>query len=648
MVRLSRPAAIAALCLASGALAQPANNNCASAELINLAVGETKSVEGTTAGATVDNAAGSCGSSTNTPDVWYRVIAPSNGLLTLSTCTGTTYNSVIAVKASCAATTTLACNDNACGSQSRVTLSVTSGTTYYVRVAGASLATGAFVLTVQHQGAPTPVLGPDVITAVIPDMLRHGTSVDGTVTAYSVGTTSCNPGDYPVLWIDNSNYLPDYDTTRHPVISQNIYRLKSYTAPGGGTYQRFEQLGQSWLKHGFLSTNSSGCGTCITSNVWRPSTQSYQNFGSDAIGVNCSDTYGASLNGTHTYLGAKSIVHPTLGTSPFVRNNGTGDATTKMRLQVPTADVTAQPAGTRFFADAFYVTADDAQFVRPGQTVATNALNNASYRELSAGSMGGTPTFVGNTMTQQPGIFAWKAADSTVTLVTADHDDTENPSTGFRDGNGNPAFPGTFIRSRFWVAGKATSLGNGLWRYEYAVYNHNSDRGAGTLSFNVPAGATVSDYFFRAPKYHSGEPYSNANWTMSKSGTTLTFSTEPYATNANANAIRWATLYNFGFTTDVAPVNGTAELGLFKPGTIPSITVAGLPVPTPPATCGPQDFNGDGDSGTDQDIEAFFACLGGNCCPSCWEGGADFNGDGDIGTDQDIEAFFRVLGGSPC
>ncbi|HYE62953.1 MAG TPA: hypothetical protein VD997_13235 [Phycisphaerales bacterium] len=65
-------------------------------------------------------------------------------------------------------------------------------------------------------------------------------------------------------------------------------------------------------------------------------------------------------------------------------------------------------------------------------------------------------------------------------------------------------------------------------------------------------------------------------------------------------------------------------------------------------TCGPQDFNGDGDSGTDQDIEAFFACLGGTCCDTCWSAGADFNGDGDIGTDQDIEAFFRVLGGGTC
>jgi photosystem II stability/assembly factor-like uncharacterized protein len=60
----------------------------------------------------------------------------------------------------------------------------------------------------------------------------------------------------------------------------------------------------------------------------------------------------------------------------------------------------------------------------------------------------------------------------------------------------------------------------------------------------------------------------------------------------------------------------------------------------------PPDFNGDGDTGTDADIEAFFACLAGNCCPAC--GSADFNGDGDSGTDADIESFFRVLAGGSC
>jgi hypothetical protein len=58
------------------------------------------------------------------------------------------------------------------------------------------------------------------------------------------------------------------------------------------------------------------------------------------------------------------------------------------------------------------------------------------------------------------------------------------------------------------------------------------------------------------------------------------------------------------------------------------------------------DFNNDGDIGTDADIESYFACLAGGCCPNC--GSADFNGDGDIGTDADIESFFRVLAGGSC
>jgi len=63
--------------------------------------------------------------------------------------------------------------------------------------------------------------------------------------------------------------------------------------------------------------------------------------------------------------------------------------------------------------------------------------------------------------------------------------------------------------------------------------------------------------------------------------------------------------------------------------------------------CCRADFNGDGDVGTDADIENFFACMAGNCCPDC-PPDADFNCDGDIGTDADIESFFRVLAGGPC
>jgi hypothetical protein len=58
------------------------------------------------------------------------------------------------------------------------------------------------------------------------------------------------------------------------------------------------------------------------------------------------------------------------------------------------------------------------------------------------------------------------------------------------------------------------------------------------------------------------------------------------------------------------------------------------------------DFNGDGSLGTDADIEAFFTCLAGACCPTC--GSPDFDADGNVGTSDDIEAFFSVLSGRPC
>jgi hypothetical protein len=85
---------------------------------------------------------------------------------------------------------------------------------------------------------------------------------------------------------------------------------------------------------------------------------------------------------------------------------------------------------------------------------------------------------------------------------------------------------------------------------------------------------------------------------------------------------------------------------LIEVGGVPGASGTGVLTLTQSSHCGSADFNHDGDIGTDADIEAFFACLSGNCCASCDT--ADFNGDGDVGTDADIEAFFRVLAGGSC
>jgi hypothetical protein len=90
------------------------------------------------------------------------------------------------------------------------------------------------------------------------------------------------------------------------------------------------------------------------------------------------------------------------------------------------------------------------------------------------------------------------------------------------------------------------------------------------------------------------------------------------------------------FAGDGSPTSGTIYWD--------DVTYEQLP---PVNNCCRDDYNGDGDVGTDGDIEAFFACLAGNCCATC-PPDADYNCDGDVGTDGDIEAFFRVLGGNDC
>jgi hypothetical protein len=64
--------------------------------------------------------------------------------------------------------------------------------------------------------------------------------------------------------------------------------------------------------------------------------------------------------------------------------------------------------------------------------------------------------------------------------------------------------------------------------------------------------------------------------------------------------------------------------------------------------CDSVDFDCDGDTGTDADIEAFFRCLAGDCPAAPCTNDADFDNDGEAGTDADIAWFFSVLGGGPC
>jgi hypothetical protein len=123
----------------------PANDLCANA----IAIGCNSVVTGTTVNATNTGAPASCGNYVNnaTSGVWYTITGW-NGPMVASLCTGTSYDSQLAVfTGSCGAFTCVAGSDDFCGSQSQVTWTGTAGTTYYIYVAGWNAAAGPFTLT---------------------------------------------------------------------------------------------------------------------------------------------------------------------------------------------------------------------------------------------------------------------------------------------------------------------------------------------------------------------------------------------------------------------------------------------------------------------------------------------------------------------
>ncbi len=385
--------------------------------------------------------------------------------------------------------------------------------------------------------------GPDVIVGDLMDMDNYTAS--GAITgirAYAVGTTSCNIGDTPLEWIST--------TSRHPVIGQGLYRLKD---------GRFRQIGQSWLKHGFTALQQNVCSNNCVANP-----------NGTRLGVLCSDPYVASLNGSQNRLGPKSEVNATTAIYPYPYiNQGSGNATLMKRLQVADSDIV--PDGSQYFISGMYVTFDDTQ--------SHNNMNNQSYRRVTLGT-GATKDFalVDQTQRQRSVLYAWQdhglganTPDPNVVITTADINDGAN------------------VSERFIVASKAWLVSQGVYHYEIAIHNYNSDRSGAGLSIPLPPGAVVSNAGFWAVPHHSGEPFNTTPWTINTSASSVdwhvvgTYTPNPAPpapqTADTANALRWDTVYTFWFDCNMPPDNGQASLELFKPGT-PTHLSLGLKVPS--------------------------------------------------------------------
>ena len=340
----------------------------------------------------------------------------------------------------------------------------------------------------------------------------HYWGQSGGIAAYNIATQSCNSGNAVLDWYDAGGDV------RHPVISQNMFRY----ADG-----RFEHIGQSWLKHGFCAVNEFevDCGPCSSTNC-------------DTLGLGCADTYWATLNDGAGGR-SKRFVNATEGTHVDGTIAPAGPFAIRGRLQVAVSDIDpAQNPGAEYFIEGHYITADDAD--------AGNDRNNASWRRVNVLAVGNVDGG-GNTVREQPAIYAWRNEDPGVTLRLITNEE-----------NGHQTY--------FFLGYKATQIDGVTWEYEYAIQNLNSDQSARSFSVPVPATTTLSNIGFHDVDYHSGDPYDLTDWPGVNAGGAVTWETDTFATNANANALRWGTLYNFRFQANAPPVSTTATLGLFKTG----------------------------------------------------------------------------------
>ena len=335
-----------------------------------------------------------------------------------------------------------------------------------------------------------------------------------------------NVGVTDVPWQQKfSPPAPPYNTDQHPYLIWNLYRVSN---------GRIEQLAASGLKHAFVTVNSN-CGCPGGSILW----------------VNCEDTYGVSTNNSTGSLSPRTEITAHTGVwqrcgSIFdpdcngVQNTAPGFTGPEdpRRLNVPETEL--QVAGAQYYFDSWYVVRDD-----------VNIYNTMAYRTI-------TPTLTTSwSFTPMGTQRAGAVVDAWVDPVTpGPNADNKKLNTG---------------EGQLTLAGRATDVGGGRWRYEYALMNHDFDNGITTFQVPLPAGATVTNTYF-----HDVDRNPSTDWVPVMITGGIRFQPPKNARTPVEYFQDWGTLYNFGFEVDAAPTaagGSVATLGVLE-GFTRTITIA--------------------------------------------------------------------------
>lgn len=367
-------------------------------------------------------------------------------------------------------------------------------------------------------------------------------SLQATIAGDPRGTSSAlYTADIPWYSKFTGNFAP-YNNDQHPYLIWNLYRLN---ADGS-----MDQIGRSGVKHAFLTLNTACLENPNDSHI---------------LGRGCSDVYSVSNNDSSGALGPRSeIIAATnqwgrCGSIYDTNCDGVANASPNgvydQRLLVRESQFSgAAQTGATYLFESWYLARQDINIYNSmGTTRATFT------RSGSVWAVGGNDQYK-----LGPAIDRWV----------------------------DPAAPGTNARTtelatpegHSKVAVKATNLGGGRWRYDYAVMNLDFARAVtqgaepnlrvvsnlGFDSFSVPVGtSTVTDLVFS-----DGDLDSQNDWVGSVGRGTVTW-TAP----TSAQSLNWGTMFRFSFIVNQAPVKSTVVLRVATSGDPKALKATGLLAP---------------------------------------------------------------------
>jgi flagellar hook capping protein FlgD len=356
----------------------------------------------------------------------------------------------------------------------------------------------------------------DVSLGALPllQQVAHEGNFPGGFVAVSMSTTACNLGNADVPW--RAPMRED-----HPLIHMALYRLFD---------GRFEQIGVSWLKHGFYALANEECTPCQGA--------SSGNF----LRAGCSDTYGVGNNSDRGLLGPRREVNAYAGTwectgSHFAggvpdcrrRHGGTGHGPLDHRLVVADADL-GNTAATYFYEACYVVQGDKNPSNNWGSRSCVTSWNGSVWNFSVSGA--------DNPLLPGPALTRWGERATYVDVAPGD--------------------------GQALLAVQTTDLGAGTCRYEYALLNVTSDRQIRFFSLPILGVQNLTNIGF-----HDSDSDPTNDWQVTVDNGTIAWQTETYAQNPNAHALEFGLLYNFRFdayTPAGPPTDLNSTLGLFKPG----------------------------------------------------------------------------------